>query len=160
MPKHSKFFVFIVFIAAVCVVFSSSCATVDKLFPKPPRPFQARAFDSKLWRAGDAQTRGEMARDLEWNPNKLESYNLSQKNQSVVLNILGEPDRKTRGKCCGAGGTAEVEVWLYKIEIKEESRAESETKHFQIYFTEDGRVDTTRIAEWDDRNPDYFPRVG
>jgi hypothetical protein len=122
------------------------------------RPFQEKKFDAAQWRAGDAQTRGEMSKDLHWRQSAPEGYLLDDKNRAQVLEILGEPDRKTRGRCCGAGGTSEEEVWLYKLETKAGSEIKSE--HLQLYFTDSGRVDEMRIAAWDDTKPDYFPRVG
>jgi hypothetical protein len=77
-----------------------------------------------------------------------------------VLQMLGEPDRKTRGKCCGVPRTVEVEVWLYDVERKDEFSEGIENQHFQIYFTEDGKVDETRIKLWDEKYPDYVPRIG
>ena len=101
-----------------------SCTTVKNLMPQKKRPFQERIFDSKLWREGDAQTRGEMSKDLRWKTNAAEGYLLDGKTQSDILTYLGEPDRKTRGRCCGAGGTSDEEVWLYNIEIMDGVRME------------------------------------
>ncbi len=137
-----------------------SCATVKNLLTQKSGPFQERSFDSKLWREGDAQTRGEMSKDLRWKKNTADGYLLDGKTQSEILTILGEPDRKTRGRCCGAGGTSDEEVWLYNIEIKDEDDSKTRIKHFQIYFQTGGKVDEWRISLWDDKNPDYFPRVG
>lgn len=123
------------------------------------RAFQERPFDSNLWRKGDAQTRGEMSRDFLWKRAESGNYVLDAKTRAEVLAILGEPDRKTRGKCCGAGGTSEDEVWLYTLEVSD-GKEKLKNEHFQIYFTESGKVDEWRIALWDDKNPDYYPRVG
>ena len=95
-----------------------SCTMVKNLIPQKKRPFQERTFDSNLWREGDAQARGEMSEDLRWKNNAAGGNLLRDKSQAEILNYLGEPDRKTRGKCCGAGGTSDEEVWLYNIEIK------------------------------------------
>jgi hypothetical protein len=122
------------------------------------RPFQERQFDAAAWRTGDARTRGEMSRDLHWKQSAPEGYFLDDKNRRQVLEILGEPDRRTRGRCCGAGGTVDEEVWLYNLEVKDGSQIKS--KHLQLYFHERGTIDEMRIAAWDDNNPDYFPRVG
>ncbi|MEP6901601.1 MAG: hypothetical protein ABJA66_07615 [Actinomycetota bacterium] len=140
--------------------FLFSCASVKKLIPKEIRPYQEKKFDSKLWIDGDAQTRGEMAKDLLWKKSPSEGYFLSGKTETEILTILGEPSRKTRGKCCGAGGTSDDEVWLYNIEVEDSSNSKTEIKQFQLYFTPGGKVDETRIELWDDKNPDYFPRIG
>ncbi len=137
-----------------------SCTSVKNLIPKEKRPFQKRSFDSKLWRAGDAQIRGEMSDDLRWKKSPSNGYFLDGQTQSEILELLGEPDRKTRGKCCGAGGTSDEEVWLYNVDVKEFETSDIKTKQFQIYFTESQKVDEIRIALWDDKNPDYIPRVG
>ena len=152
--KNLKF-LFVVLILSLTV----SCSSVKNIFPKEKKPFQERNFDSAEWKKGNEQTRGEMSKDLHWRRSE-NDYVLSKKNQTEVVRILGEPDRKTRGKCCGAGGTAEGEVWLYNLEIKYEDSPELKTTQFQIYFTTDSKVNETRISKWDDKNPDYFPRVG
>ena len=152
--KNLKF-LFVVLILSLTV----SCSSVKNILPKEKRPFQERNFDSAEWKKGNEQTRGEMSKDLHWRRSE-NDYVLSKKNQTEVVRILGEPDRKTRGKCCGAGGTAEGEVWLYNLEIKYEDSPELKTTQFQIYFTTDSKVNETRISKWDDKNPDYFPRVG
>lgn len=126
---------------------------------REPRAFQERTFDSKLWREGDAQIRGEMSKDLRWKKSESGNYILDHKSRQEVLAILGEPDRKTRGRCCGAGGTSDEEVWLYELEVSD-GKNELKNEHFQIYFTEGGKIDEWRIALWDDKNPDYFPRIG
>src|SRR5215510_7183467 len=113
-----KNFIKISFCVFVLCCFTA-CASINKFISglnKPnqgSRPFQERKFDSKLWREGDAQTRGEMSKDLQWNRSESGDYPLENKTREQVLAILGEPDRKTRGRCCGAGGTFEEEVWLY-----------------------------------------------
>jgi len=154
--KLLKFLLFIVLSINLC-----ACVSVREFLPKEKRAFQERSFDSKLWLAGDEQTRGEMAKDLQWK--KIEpngGYFLRNKTQSEIVELLGEPDEKSRGKCCQVSYAPEVEVWLYEIEVKEEFSNEKKTKHFQIYFSPDGKVEETRIAEWDERNPDYIPRMG
>jgi hypothetical protein len=123
------------------------------------RAFQERNFDSGIWREGDAQTRGEMSKDLRWKKPESGNYVLDGKTRPEVLAILGEPDRKTRGKCCGAGGTSDEEVWLYKLEVSD-GENQLTNKHLQLYFTDSGKIDDWRIALWDDTNPDYYPRVG
>jgi hypothetical protein len=137
----------------------TSCALFHKRIFRGTRPYQERSFDAKLWREGDPQTRGEMIMDLRWKKTESGDYLLRDKNQQEILAILGEPDRKTRGKCCGAGGTSEEEVWLYDIDVKQSDSSVTE-EHFQIYFKEGGKIDAWRVALWDDKNPDYYPRVG
>jgi len=145
-----------VLIPALCLL--ASCAAFKNRLPVTKRPFQERTFDAKLWRDGDAQARGEMSADLHWSGASTGSY-LTGKTRQEVQEILGAPDRKTRGRCCGAGGTFDEEVWLYDVEIPSGDQT-VKSAHFQIYFTESGQVDELRIAPWDSRNPDYFPRVG
>jgi len=144
-------------ILAFCLF--ASCALIKKQIFRGKRPFQERNFDAKLWREGDPQTRGEMSKDLRWKQSESRSYLLTGRTQQEILAMLGEPDRKTRGKCCGAGGTFDEEVWLYDIDVKIGDSSITE-QHFQIYFTESGKIDAWRVAWWDDKNPDYFPRIG
>ena len=141
-------------VGVLILCFFISCDSV-----RENRAFQERPFDSNLWRKGDAQIRGEMSGDLIWKRSESGNYVLNAKTRQEVLALLGEPDRKTRGKCCGAGGTSEDEVWLYKLEVADGSN-KLINEHFQIYFTEGGKIDEWRIALWDDKNPDYYPRVG
>jgi hypothetical protein len=141
-------------LGVLILCFMISCDSI-----REPRAFREKPFDSNLWREGDAQTRGEMSKDLRWKKSESGNYVLYAKTRREVLAILGEPDRKTRGKCCGAGGTSDEEVWLYKLEVADEKNKLT-NEHFQIYFTESGKTDEWRIALWDDKNPDYFPRVG
>jgi hypothetical protein len=137
-----------------------ACASIIKNFPKANRPFQEKSFDSKIWIAGDAQTRGEMLKDLQWNNAKPKNISLRDKTQAEILSLLGEPDKKASGKCCGIPRTREVEVWLYNVETQNEFSKKTESEHFQIYFTEDGKVDEFRTAVWDAKYPDYLPRIG
>ncbi|HEY8560082.1 MAG TPA: hypothetical protein VIL74_06875 [Pyrinomonadaceae bacterium] len=144
----------------------AACAAVRESLPNggklPQRQFQQKNFDVKTWREGDAQTRGEMANDLRSKRDENgKAYFLSRLTREQVLSYLGEPDRKTRGRCCGGGrgaGTQDEEVWLYEVEIDRGDGVESE--HFQIYFHPSGVVDEWRVAAWDDADPDYIPRVG
>jgi hypothetical protein len=137
-----------------------SCTTVKNLVPKKNRAFQERNFDSKLWIEGDAQTRGEMSEDLRWKKSVSDVSFIGSKTKPEILEVLGEPDRKTRGKCCGVGGTFEEEVWLYNLEVKDPDGSMLTVKQFQFYFTESGKPDEIRISLWDDKNPDYYPRIG
>ena len=141
------------------LVFAASCSQLNKLTFKPKKPFEERSFDAKLWREGDAQTRGEMTKDLQWKETESGDYLLNGKTQKQILAMLGEPDRKTRGMCCGAGGTFDEEVWLYEIDVKNGDSSITQ-EHFQIYFTENGKIDAWRVEKWDDKNPDYYPRIG
>lgn len=149
-------------IALIAIVAAnvSACASIANLFPKEKRPFQERKFDSKQWLDGDAQTRGEMLKDLRWNENNLENLKLRNKTQAQILSLLGEPDKKSSGKCCGVPRTREVEVWIYKVETQDEFSKKTETEHFQLYFTEEGTVDEFRTAEWSEQDRDYIPRIG
>ena len=148
-----------ILIGILFLCLSTSCGSIAVKFGlKENRPFQERKFDAEAWRAGDAQTRGEMAKDLRAKLFEPNNYLLNRKSRKQILELLGEPDRKTRGRCCGAGGTSEEEVWLYNLEVMEDSNMK--TEHFQIYFHPTDVVDEWRVEEWDDNKPDYFPRVG
>ncbi|GEM_PF-2474735 len=146
-------------ILALCLF--AACGSLKSQFFKEKRPFREREFNAEKWRSGDAQTRGEMSKDLRWKKDEKNNYFFDRKSRRQVLEILGEPDRKTRGLCCGGGrgaGTSEEEVWLYNLEV--ETGSTMNIEHFQIYFHESGVVDAWRVAEWDDDNPNYIPRVG
>jgi hypothetical protein len=149
-------------IALIAIIAANlcACASVIKNFPKKDRPFEKRSFDSKIWIEGDAQTRGEMLKNFQWNEDKSKIIVLRDKSQGEIVRLLGEPDKKTSGKCCGVPRTREVEVWLYNVETQNESSKKTESEHFQIYFTEEGKVDEFRVAEWDEKDPDYVPRIG
>ncbi len=135
----------------------AACASVGGVFKKN-RPFEPRSFDAAGWRAGDAQTRGEMSQDLQWKKDERNNYIFNRQSRRQILELLGEPDRKTRGRCCGAGGTSEEEVWLYDLEVP--AGTQLKPAHFQIYFHPSDIVDEWRVMPWDETNPDYFPRVG
>lgn len=104
---------------AVALGFLTSCTSITKLFPKQPRPFQEREFNSEQWKNGDYQTRGEML------PSKLfqQIYEIKGNKKEKVLELLGKPDEITEAICCysGRGGKSQnkVELWLYYIEIEE-----------------------------------------
>ena len=147
-------------VGVLALVFFASCSQINKLSLMPKKPFEERTFDAKLWREGDAQTRGEMIKDLRSKKTDNGRYLLYESlTRQEVVEIFGEPDRKTRGRCCGAGGTFDEEVWLYELETAEPG-GNLRPLHLQMYFSEDGEIDATRVALWDDKNPDYFPRVG
>jgi hypothetical protein len=134
---------------------------IRTIFPKPPRAFQEKNFDSKQWRDGDPQDRGEMAVDL--NQGKYEKSspnNLTGKSPVEVLQLLGEPDKKTIGKCCFRS-PPDVQVWLYKLQRPDGPKGELKEHAFQIYFTEDGKTvqDYTFTGEMED-HPVYIPNIG
>src|SRR6266508_805569 len=70
---------------------------------KPWRDYKPRPFDSQEWRKGDRITRGTMYFDL------FEKRTLNGKSKDEVLQLLGEPDKKTSSEG--------LEVWLYRIDI-------------------------------------------
>lgn len=133
------------------------------LMQSPPRAFEEKKFDSKQWRDGDAQTRGEMVLSLYRERYEKSSPNdLTGKTPTEVLRLLGEPDKKTRGNCCYVRHAPEREVWLYKIRMTDESKPELKEHAFQIYFTEDGKTveDFTYLLGNMDEKPVYIPNIG
>jgi hypothetical protein len=133
-------------IVFVCIVVSltSSCTSITNLFPKEPRPFQKRAFDSEQWKNGDYQTRGEMAENLRLLIEKPDQG--WKKSPEEVRQILGKPDVVTEAECCEVGrghSPHTAELWLYYIEIEKEyympqKEAEAErtmvSRAFKLYF--------------------------
>jgi hypothetical protein len=142
-------------------VLLTSCADISKLFPKKSRMFEEKSFNSAEWKAGDYQTRGEMARNLyqsRWD--KTSPNNLDGKSSAEVLQLLGEPDKKTRGNCCHARHAPEGEVWLYKIQTLEGPEGQLEERAVQIFLTEDGKnVKDFTFGEMEDK-PVYIPAIG
>ncbi|HEX8249734.1 MAG TPA: hypothetical protein VF599_16265 [Pyrinomonadaceae bacterium] len=137
----------------------AACSSVDLVKPEN-RVFQQKPFSSEEWIKGDAHTRGEMALDLL----KYETFEsmMSGKNQIDVIKILGEPDRKTTGKCCYIRSGEEVEVWLYKIDSPEAgvSGKRTEKDVIQIFFNNDSKtVMSINYGELDEK-PAHFPMVG
>jgi hypothetical protein len=136
----------------------ASCTSITKLFPKEPRPFQIKKFDSEQWKNGDYQTRGEMAEDL-WGliKNPKEEW---KKSPEEVRQILGEPDFMTEAECCEARrghSPQKLELWLYYLEIQENSylpRKPGEPERplipqaFKLYFRKgDSRNFETMIGD-------------
>ena len=145
-------------LAACSSVDKSANNTIDKRTPEK-RAFQLKPFSSEEWIKGDAHARGEMARDLL----KYEtSRQLIGKNQSELINILGEPDKKTTGKCCYIRDGEEVEVWLYRIDPPEfdSDGKPTENDTVQIFFNKDGTTVTSINRGAFDEKPAHFPMVG
>lgn len=95
-----------------------ACAGIKK----PWRNYDKKPFDSQQWKKGDAQTRGTMYFDL------FVKRKLTGKSQAEVLDLLGEPDKKT---------TIEgLEVWLYRIEIVGEWNRPA----FPVSFDKNGKA--------------------
>ena len=141
----------------------TSCASITKLFPKIPRPFEPKDFNSEQWKSGDYQTRGEML------PGKLfrQLYDIKENPKEKILELLGKPDVMTEAICCYSGrtgrSTEKVELWIYFIETKENAnsnKSNSENslkpKALKIYF------DTSINPTIGDRDGDhsYFPKIG
>jgi hypothetical protein len=125
--------------------------------PPEKRAFVEKPFVSDGWLKGDAQTRGEMTRDLE----KYETVvTLSGKTQSELIKILGEPDKKTTGKYGHVRFGDEVEVWLYKIETPDAPGQKVKEDSVQVFFNrEDKTVRDLKTGAMDEK-PAYFPMVG
>ena len=144
------------------VILISSCTSITKYFPKQARSFQQREFNSEEWKNGDYQTRGEMMDEkLKERISQIEGNNTQEK----ILELLGEPDEKTKARCCYAGRSGQsgkVDLWLYYIEVERfgkdaNTKPPLEKKALKIYF------DGTRISRnMGDRNGnhDYFPAIG
>lgn len=136
----------------------AACSVTDKFTPEP-RVFQEKPFSSDAWIKGDAHARGEMALDL----SRYETFEslLDGKNQSELLKLLGEPDKKTTGRCCYVRDTDEVEVWLYRIQLPAERGGQKPEEYaIQIYFDSDGRTVTGLERGTMQEKPVYIPRVG
>jgi hypothetical protein len=156
--------VFIKLTLSILLLFNlAACSTVDKLIDNQPpqkRAFQEKPFSSDEWIKGDAQTRGEMARDL----SKYETFEskIKGKSRSELIKILGEPDKKTTGKCCYIRSGEEVEVWLYEIDPPEFDAGGKKTKNngVQIFFSNDGDDVMSINRGAMDEKPAHFPMVG
>jgi len=150
--------IFVQLAISILLLFNlAACSTVDKLTQPQKRTFQEKPFVSDEWINGDAQTRGEMARDLK----KYESVKtLKGKNQSELLKILGEPDRKTTGKCCHVRFADEVEVWLYKIESADAAGQKTKDEAVQIFFGASDKTVMDLTTGSMEEKPAYFPMVG
>ena len=147
-----------IFFWCIVVALTTSCASITKLFPKVPRPFQKRAFDSEQWKKGDYQTRGEMLGGEVFE----KIYQIKSNSPEQILQIFGEPDKKTKAACCysGRGGSSgeDADLWLYYVETGYESLDKPLRKEaLKIYF--DG---TSLHCLVGDRDGDhsYFPVVG
>lgn len=148
-----------IFFWCIVVSFSTSCTSITKLFPKEPRRFQSREFNSEQWKSGDYQTRGEML-----NGELLEKIRTFKTGQTAqIIELLGKPDQITKARCCyaGRGGVSdEVDLWLYYVETEvwgKDKQKNLESQALKIYF------DHTEIdATFGDRdgNHDYFPAIG
>ena len=144
----------------IAVGLMASCTSLTKIFPKQPRPFQERDFNSAEWKNGDYQTRGEML-----NPKLLEQIRNFKTNQSdQIIELLGKPDQITKARCCysGRGGqSGEVELWLYYIETNDSGKnANTNLKKqaLKIYFGDIGGI-SSKVGDRDG-NHDYFPAIG
>jgi hypothetical protein len=84
------------------------------------------------------------------------------KSPGELLKILGEPDKKTTGKCCYIRSGEEVEVWLYEIEPPEFDANGNRTKNngVQIFFNSDGKSVMSINRGAMDEKPAHFPMVG
>lgn len=102
-----------------------ACAGVKK----PWRDYDKKPFDSQQWKAGDPQTRGTMYFDL------FVKRRLTGKSSAEVLELLGEPDKKTSSEG--------LEVWLYRIEIVGEWNRPA----FPVSFDKNGRAFGGRVKD-------------
>lgn len=160
---HKKIFAQLA-ISAVLLFNLAACSTVDKLANRAidnstpeKRAFQEKPFSSDAWLKGDAQTRGEMTRDL----GKYESVKaLKGKKQDELIKILGEPDKKTTGKCCHVRFADEVEVWLYKIESPETNGTRPKHNSVQVFFSANDKTVMELTTGAMEEKPAYFPMVG
>jgi hypothetical protein len=148
-----------IFFWCILISLNASCTSITKLFPKQPRPFQAKEFNSEQWKNGDYQTRGEMT-----NGKLFEQIRVFKTNQTEqIIQLLGKPDQITKAHCCyagRAGKSGEVDLWLYYIETEDfekDKQANLKKKALKIYFGDIGiNVNTGEITG----NHDYFPAIG
>jgi hypothetical protein len=96
---------------------------------KPWRDYTKKPFDSQQWKSGDAQTRGTMYFDL------FVKRKLTGKSKDEVLELLGEPDKKTSSEG--------LEVWLYRIEIVGEWNRPA----FPVSFDKNGKAFAGRVED-------------
>lgn len=157
-----------VFFWCILISLNASCTSITKLFPKQPRPFQPKEFNSEQWKNGDYQTRGEMANRNSVDTNLIDRiYKIQGNNtQEQILELLGKPDEKTKARCCYAGRSGqsgEKELWLYYIEVGETANTTDKTdtplikKALKIYFDGD-RVQPNVGDRGGDHS--YFPAIG
>jgi hypothetical protein len=102
-----------------------ACAGIKK----PWRDYSKKPFDSQQWKAGDPQTRGTMYFDL------FVKRTLTGKSRDAVLELLGEPDKKTSSEG--------LEVWLYRIEIVGEWNRPA----FPVSFDKNGKAFGGRVKD-------------
>ena len=104
---------------------SLACAGIKK----PWRDYNKKPFDSQQWKASDPQTRGTMYFEL------FVKRKLTGKSKDEVLELLGEPDKKTSSEG--------LEVWLYRIEIV----GEWDRPAFPVSFDKNGRAFGGRVKD-------------
>ena len=88
-------------------------------FNNPFRDYSSKPFNSQEWLAGDSIERGRMMRDLYKNRGVV-----SGKSKASVVEILGEPDKKSE--------VAGKEVWQYAMKFS----GQSTTSYFSVSFTD------------------------
>ncbi len=134
----------------------AACSGIDRRAGDPTpekRTFKEKPFSTGEWIKGDTHARGEMALDLL----RYETFQpLMGKNQGEIIKTLGEPDKKTMGKCCYVRSGEEVEVWLYKIETP----GEAEDYAVQVFFSNDGKTVISFNRGAMDKKPAHFPMIG
>lgn len=144
----------------IIAILLTSCKSITSYFPKEPRPFQKREFNSAEWKNGDYQIRGEMINgDLIGRIYKIDANN----SQDQITELLGKPDKFTKAACCYAGRSGrsgEKDLWIYYIEVDGKTNANDKPlvkKALKIYF------DGTRVQpNIGDRDGDhsFFPAIG
>lgn len=150
-----------IFFYCLIVGLTASCTSITQLFPKQPRPFQKKEFNSEEWKKGDYQTRGEMTNRDSSKTNLIDRlYKIEgNNNQEQILELLGKPDQKTKANCCyagRAGKSGEKDLWIYYIEVEKEA-GKTSPKALKIYF--DGNRVQPNIGDRDGEH-DYFPAIG
>lgn len=148
-------------VSALMLFQLAACSAVDKKIgnstPPEKRVFAEKPFAPDAWIKGDAQTRGEMTPDLL----KYETAkSLKGKNQSELIKLLGEPDKKTMGKYGHVRFGDEVEVWLYKIETADEPGRKTKRDSVQVFFSAEDKTVVDLFVGAMDEKPAYFPMVG
>ncbi len=151
-----------IFFWCILVSLNASCTSITKLFPKEPRPFQTKEFNSEQWKNGDYQTRGEMVSRTLID----QIYQIKSNHQEEILKLFGKPDQLTKARCCyaGRGGqSGEKELWLYYIETEQTSNVANKdeipfsSKALKIYFDTSGISPNVGNRNG---NHDYFPAIG
>jgi outer membrane protein assembly factor BamE (lipoprotein component of BamABCDE complex) len=140
----------------------TSCKSITSYFPKQPRPFQKKEFNSEQWKNSDYQTRGEMVSRTLID----QIYQIKSNHQEEILKLFGKPDQVTKAVCCyagRAGKSGEKDLWLYYIETEQTpnvaNKNETPLKQeaLKIYF--DTSSINPNVGERDG-NHDYFPAIG